>query len=53
MTMTKNELCTSSKTVTETFSIPDVYQRFRTITLKEIEIQSPNEIENTIHLGAV
>lgn len=43
--MTKKALCTSSKMTTEKFTIPDTFERFRTITLKETNV---NEIISVI-----
>ena len=34
----KRVLCTSSKTATEVFSIPDTFERFKTITLSETDV---------------
>ena len=34
----KKEMCTSAKTITEVFAIPDTFERFRTITLSEPDV---------------
>jgi hypothetical protein len=43
--LTKKGLCTSSKTITESFPISDTFERFRTVTLAEINV---NEIISVI-----
>lgn len=47
--ITQKALCLSSKTVTETISIPDTFERFRTITLSESDVGEIISVTDSNH----